>query len=487
MSDRAMLSPWASVRVEELRQLIDRGKAQGELTLDEVMHVFKGVELDEDVIERVRGFLRAEGITLDESIDELEAELRMAPSAPAAPVVAGGLAGDVPDGLDDEIVAVLATERGVPDSLAADEAIVAALTPVVEAEVDEDDLPADIGANGSITAPRKRTRAQGGTRDPMRLGVAANQGGGSSDPVRMYLKEIGRVALLTGPEEVALAKRIETGAAAAVELADQAASGLLAVLDPVERRRLERRVNDGDHAKAELTQANLRLVVSIAKRYVGRGMLILDLIQEGNLGLMRAVEKFDYTKGFKFSTYATWWIRQAITRAIADQARTIRIPVHMVESINKVHRVQRQMIQELEREPTIEELAEKVDMTPARVREIMRISQDPLSLDSPVGEEDDSNLADFIEDQQAEAPAEMAARKMLGDAVLEALDELNDREKAVVRLRFGLDDGQARTLEEVGKEFGVTRERIRQIESKTLAKLRHPHRSQKLRDYLDGE
>jgi RNA polymerase primary sigma factor len=491
MSDRAMLSPWASVRVEELRQLIDRGKAQGELTLDEVIDVFKGVELDEDVIERVRSFLRAEGITLDESVDDLEAELRA--GAPLTTPVEEGLPEAMTKGLDDEIVAVLAEDPGVAEALVVGsgdgttpegDAIVAALTPVVDAEVgdDGDDDPAVVASEAP--PPRKRVRSTE-ARDSLRMG--ANQGGGSSDPVRMYLKEIGRVALLTGDEEVALAKRIETGAGAAEELADLAASGRYDDLDPIERRRLERRVNDGDHAKAELTQANLRLVVSIAKRYVGRGMLILDLIQEGNLGLMRAVEKFDYTKGFKFSTYATWWIRQAITRAIADQARTIRIPVHMVESINKVHRVQRQMIQELEREPTIEELADKVDMTPARVREIMRISQDPLSLDSPVGEEDDSNLADFIEDQQAEAPAEMAARKMLGDAVLEALDELNEREKAVVRLRFGLDDGQARTLEEVGKEFGVTRERIRQIESKTLAKLRHPHRSQKLRDYLDGE
>jgi DNA primase len=498
MSDRAMLSPWAGVRVDELRKLIERGKSRGELTLDEVMSVFHTVELDEGVIERVRTFLQDEGITLDESVEDFEVGLR---GAALAEVPVDGedaaLAGvpdlaALPGALDDELAAVLGTNGvvdGTPAAVAAvveglvapppdaaalvDETVEVVVQPVIE---DEPDEPA---------APRKRLRSSG-PRDPMRMS-GANQGGGSSDPVRMYLKEIGRVPLLSGPEEVALAKRIERGAEAAVELADLAASGGILDLDPIERRRLERRVTDGDHAKAELTQANLRLVVSIAKRYVGRGMLILDLIQEGNLGLMRAVEKFDYTKGFKFSTYATWWIRQAITRAIADQARTIRIPVHMVESINKVHRVQRQMIQELEREPTVEELADKVDMTPARVREIMRISQDPLSLDSPVGEEDDSNLADFIEDQQAEAPAEMAARKMLGDAVLEALDELNEREKAVVRLRFGLDDGQARTLEEVGKEFGVTRERIRQIESKTLAKLRHPHRSQKLRDYLDSE
>jgi RNA polymerase primary sigma factor len=310
--------------------------------------------------------------------------------------------------------------------------------------------------------------------------------GSTSDPVRMYLREIGQVPLLTAEDEVALAKRIEAGTESAMELADLSAAGRLDDLDFAERRRLQRSAADGEAAKRELTQANLRLVVSIAKRYVGRGMLLLDLVQEGNLGLMRAVEKFDWTKGFKFSTYATWWIRQAITRAIADQARTIRIPVHMVESINKVHRMQRQLVQELEREPTVDELAEKVDMTPSRVREILRISQDPLSLDSPVGEEDDSNLADFIEDLQAEAPADVATRHMLNDAVLEALDELTPREKEVVRLRFGLDDGQARTLEEVGRQFGVTRERIRQIEAKTLAKLRHPHRSQKLRDYLEG-
>jgi len=292
---------------------------------------------------------------------------------------------------------------------------------------------------------------------------------------------------LTGPQEVELAKRIEAGTEAAAIVLDLRAADELDTLDGDERRHLAATIRDGKDAKATLTQANLRLVVSIAKRYVGRGMQLLDLIQEGNLGLMRAVEKFDYTKGFKFSTYATWWIRQAITRAIADQARTIRIPVHMVESINKVHRVQRQMAQDMEREPTVEELADKVDMTVERVREIMRISQDPLSLDSPVGEEDDSNLGDFIEDVRAEAPDDRAASMMLSDTLAEAMSGLNEREREVVRLRFGLADGQARTLEEVGKEFGVTRERIRQIESKTLAKLRHPHRSQKLRDYLDNE
>jgi RNA polymerase primary sigma factor len=304
-------------------------------------------------------------------------------------------------------------------------------------------------------------------------------GEGSFDPVRMYLKEIGKVPLLTAAQEVSLAKRIEAGLDA-VERVEQEPS-----LSDSQRASLRAVQRDGELAKRQLTEANLRLVVSIAKRYVGRGMALLDLIQEGNLGLIRAVEKFDYTKGFKFSTYATWWIRQAITRAIADQARTIRIPVHMVETMNKVMRIQRQLLQELGREPTVEEIAAKVELTPDRVREIQRLGQEPVSLETPVGDDDDSFLGDFVEDPNATAPATAAARALLTEAIEEALEELNDRERQVVRLRFGLDDGQVRTLEEVGKEFGVTRERIRQIESKTLAKLRHPTRSQRLRDYLE--
>ena len=308
--------------------------------------------------------------------------------------------------------------------------------------------------------------------------------GGTQDTVRMYLKEIGRVDLLNVDEERRLAQAIVDGNLAVARLHPEFVGEPLTDADV---RHLQRLIRRGEQAKSELIQANLRLVVSIAKRYSGRGMQFLDLIQEGNLGLMRAVDKFDHTKGFKFSTYATWWIRQAITRSIADQARTIRIPVHMVESMNRVLRMQRQMHQELEREPTLDELADRCGMPPDKIREILRISQDPLSLDSPVGEEDDSNLADFIEDLTADAPADMATKRMLTQAVEEALGELSDREQEIVRMRFGLDDGQARTLEDVGREFGVTRERIRQIEAKTLAKLRHPMRSQRLKEFLEEE
>jgi RNA polymerase primary sigma factor len=309
--------------------------------------------------------------------------------------------------------------------------------------------------------------------------------GGSSDPVRMYLKEIGKVPLLTAAEEVVLARCVEQGLKATDRLTQCEEESAL-VTDRARVTEDERLRREGLAAKRVLVEANLRLVVSIAKRYRNRGMAFLDIIQEGNLGLMRAVDKFDYTKGFKFSTYATWWIRQAITRAIADQARTIRIPVHMVDTINKVMRTQRQLLQDLGREPSVEEVAARVDMTPDRVREIVRVSQETVSLEQPMGE-DDFSLSDLIEDVGAVAPSEAAARALLNEAVSQALSELSERERKVVRLRFGLDDGQMRTLEEVGKEFGVTRERIRQIESKTLAKLRHPMHSAHLRDYLEAE
>ncbi|HJJ00176.1 MAG TPA: RNA polymerase sigma factor RpoD [Coriobacteriaceae bacterium] len=305
----------------------------------------------------------------------------------------------------------------------------------------------------------------------------------TGDPVRMYLKEIGKVDLLTASEEVDLAMKIEAGLKATEELERAEDEGV--ELTRRERRRLTRVEQVGLDAKDQLIEANLRLVVSIAKRYVGRGMLFLDLIQEGNLGLIRAVEKFDYTKGFKFSTYATWWIRQAITRAIADQARTIRIPVHMVETINKLVRIQRQLLQELGREPTPEEIGEQMDMTAERVREIQKINQEPVSLETPIGEEEDSQLGDFIEDHEAVRPDDAAGFSMLQEQLQMVLDGLAERERKVIELRFGLKDGHPRTLEEVGREFGVTRERIRQIESKTLAKLRHPSRSSKLKDYLE--
>ncbi len=302
----------------------------------------------------------------------------------------------------------------------------------------------------------------------------------TNDPVRMYLKEIGKVPLLTAREEVDLAQKIEDGEKASERLREEGDK-----LSREEARALRRQERTGHEAKRKLVEANLRLVVSIAKRYVGRGMLFLDLIQEGNLGLIRAVEKFDYRKGYKFSTYATWWIRQAITRAIADQARTIRIPVHMVETINKLIRVQRSLLQELGREPTPEEIAEQMELTPEKVREIIKVSQEPVSLETPIGEEEDSHLGDFIEDADAVVPIDAASFILLQEQLEDVLNSLNEREKEVIRLRFGLTDGHPRTLEEVGREFGVTRERIRQIESKTLAKLRHPTRSAKLRDYLE--
>ncbi|MEX0658304.1 MAG: RNA polymerase sigma factor RpoD [Egibacteraceae bacterium] len=303
--------------------------------------------------------------------------------------------------------------------------------------------------------------------------------GMSSDPVRMYLKEIGRVPLLTAEEEVDLAKRVESGLAATALLADAATDA-----DPGRIREYRRIERGGQLAKRKLVEANLRLVVSIAKRYVGRGLLFLDLIQEGNLGLIRAVEKFDYTKGYKFSTYATWWIRQAITRAIADQARTIRIPVHMVETINRVVRVQRQLLQDRGREPTPEEIGRELELSADRVRDIQKLSQEPVSLETPVGE-DDSSLGDFLEDPDAVVPVDAASFALMQEQIHRILHTLTEREQMVIQLRFGMTDGQPRTLEEVGLDFGVTRERIRQIESKTLSKLRHPSRSKALKDFLE--
>ena len=439
------LDAWSGSLDDELTKLLRRAGARGRLTQHDVVRALPNIELTPEVVEEILRRCREAGIEIDDvfgDLDDLRA-LAAEPELPGAELVLG-------EGQATNVV-VLSAEHT------------------------------------ATSASRRRLSATLRRRNRLSADRGLERGVGTSDPVRMYLREIGRVPLLTAVEEVELARRIEDGADASERLADLDALGALGELPADESRAMQGRADDGDEAKSALIQANLRLVVSIAKRYVGRGMQFLDLIQEGNMGLMRAVEKFDYTKGFKFSTYATWWIRQAITRSIADQARTIRIPVHMVESINRVHRMQRQMVQELEREPTVDELADAVGMSADRVREIQRISLDLLSLDAPVGEEDDSYLADFIKDDGAEEPLDAATRQMLQEAVKEVLDELNEREKEVVVMRFGLDDEQARTLEEVGRQFGVTRERIRQIESKTLATLRHPHRSQKLRDYLEGE
>jgi RNA polymerase primary sigma factor len=427
----------AGVPGEAFRTLLAAARAHGSLTPDDLMIVLKTVELTPDVITSIVKRVRAEGIAyVDDEPSPAEAEEALAEAAVA---------------------------------LAEAAALVGAKDVVVP--------------RVSTTKPRARAAAK-----PRAMSAGDDDRGWSTDFVRMYMREIGRVALLTAEEEVSLAERIQRGLRAAGELAElDEKHGSRELVPAVDLKRLKPDLDDGNAASQALINANLRLVVSIAKRYRSRPMQFLDLIQEGNLGLMRAVEKFDHTKGFKFSTYATWWIRQAITRAIADQARTIRIPVHMMETINKVSRVQRQMVQELGRDPTLEELAKRVDMTEERVRECIRINEDTTSLDQPVGDEEDFSLSDVIEDKEAIVPADAAARTMLNEAVKEVLSQLSEREQEVIRLRFGLDDGQMRTLEEVGREFGVTRERIRQIEAKTLAKLRHPIRSQRLRDYLDAE
>jgi RNA polymerase primary sigma factor len=471
------------------------GRERGYLTPDDVMVVLEAVELTPALIDAVVGRVRAEGIIWREEGDaEGATDLGFAQvvtadgdGAPAAAVTLVGVGLDDPvagnlDGgiLDGGLLGGGQLGGGQLDGGQLDGGQLGA-GGVSDGQVPGPTGP-DAGADqvgiGLVAFSAQRLRGRLSVAD-LRLDLEG-RAGGSSDPVRMYLKEIGKVPLLRADEEVILARCVEEGLRATERIVEQDELGLEC---SARDRRLR---SDGLDAKRILVEANLRLVVSIAKRYRNRGMAFLDLIQEGNLGLMRAVDKFDYTKGFKFSTYATWWIRQAITRAIADQARTIRIPVHMVETINKVIRVQRQLLQDLGREPTVDELADRAEMTPARVREILRVSQETVSLEQPMGD-DDFSLSDLIEDEAAVAPSEAAARAMLNEAVNQALAELSDREQKVVRLRFGLDDGQMRTLEEVGKEFGVTRERIRQIESKTLAKLRHPMRSSRLRDYLDEE
>ena len=418
------------LELSAVKTLVKIGQAKGNLTDEEIQGALSDIDLSEEQFENIYSHFQISGIDI---ADE-----------------------HAPDDMIDEVPA--------------DDHV----------SVDDDDAVADpdVAAVAAIEKPAPKAAAK---RKPRRKVDAMASAPLTSDPVRMYLKEIGKVPLLTARQEVDLAMKIEAGLLAVEELDAAAEKGIK--LDRAEQRRLERLERIGVDAKKQLVEANLRLVVSIAKRYVGRGMLFLDLIQEGNLGLIRAVEKFDYTKGFKFSTYATWWIRQAITRAIADQARTIRIPVHMVETINKLIRIQRQLLQELGREPTPEEIGEKMDMTAERVREILKISQEPVSLETPIGEEEDSQLGDFIEDGEAVVPPDAASFSMLQEQLAKVLDSLSERERKVIELRFGLDDGHPRTLEEVGREFGVTRERIRQIESKTLCKLRHPSRSSRLKDY----
>lgn len=432
----------------QIATLLLKGAENGSVTEDDVQGMLKDISVSEEQLNAVYGILREQGISVV-SADDDDAVI----GADDDDLSAG--TDDLDDDLDDE-------------------------------DNEDHDIRVAKCADAEMAAakPKKKSRSRTSRSRSRTRGVDASTVMLTGDPVRMYLKEIGKVDLLTAADEVDLAMKIEAGLEASNKL--EAAENGEIELTRAEMRRLTRVENVGLEAKQALISANLRLVVSIAKRYVGRGMLFLDLIQEGNLGLIRAVEKFDYEKGFKFSTYATWWIRQAITRAIADQARTIRIPVHMVETINKLVRVQRQLLQDLGRDPTPEEIGAEMDMSADRVREIQKISQEPVSLETPIGEEEDSQLGDFIEDSQAVVPPDAASFSMLQEQLTQVLDSLADRERKVIELRFGLVDGHPRTLEEVGREFGVTRERIRQIESKTLAKLRHPSRSSKLKDYIES-
>ena len=430
----------------QIATLLLKGAENGSVTEDDVQGMLKDISVSEEQLNAVYGILREQGISVVSSDDDVVID--------ADDDDLGAGTDDLDDDLDDE-------------------------------DNEDHDIRVAKRADAEMAAakPKKKSRSRTSRSRSRTRGVDASTVMLTGDPVRMYLKEIGKVDLLTAADEVDLAMKIEAGLEATNKL--EAAENGEIELTRAEMRRLTRVENVGLEAKQALISANLRLVVSIAKRYVGRGMLFLDLIQEGNLGLIRAVEKFDYEKGFKFSTYATWWIRQAITRAIADQARTIRIPVHMVETINKLVRVQRQLLQDLGRDPTPEEIGAEMDMSADRVREIQKISQEPVSLETPIGEEEDSQLGDFIEDDAAVVPPDAASFSMLQEQLGKVLDGLAERERKVISLRFGLEDGHPRTLEEVGREFGVTRERIRQIESKTLAKLRHPSRSSKLKDYLE--
>ena len=421
MGDAAPNAHWARVSEFEFVRLLRRGRARGRLTLDEVIDVLQDAELTPELIGEMRAALDAEGIELDETVVDATVDV------------------DVDADIDDEREVL------------------------------------------RLIRPRQRSARR---RDPAKH---PSERGDSGDSTRMYLREIGEVALLSAVEEVELATAIGDGNVAEAELADLAVAGKLEHVERVVLVRLRRRQRAGEMARDRLTRANLRLVVSIAKRHVGRGLPLLDLVQEGNLGLMRAVEKFDHSKGFKFSTYATWWIRQAVTRAVADQARTIRIPVHMVDAMNRCVRIERELQQELERKPSVEEIADRALLDLDKVEDLLELARNqiPLSLDSTYGDEQDVSLADLVADLDAEDAVLAATRRLLKDDILEVLDQLDGRERDVVRMRFGLDDAKPATLEEVGRRFGVTRERVRQIESRTMAKLRHPLRSEKLRDYLD--